>query len=111
MCPPIAVDRSTIRPKATESKSKECRRMSAYENARDVANALTAPDVSFPFRYCALDERSDRDDQQRWGLVPNVAACARYLSGAVPEQVSVDAAIAPHSNLKISQIVSLPVVF
>jgi len=44
-------------------------------------------------------------------LVPNVAARGGCSSGAVLEQVSVDAVIAPHSNLKITQIVSFPVVF
>lgn len=38
-------------------------------------------------RDSALDERSDHDDQQRRGLVPNVAACGRCSSGAVPEQL------------------------
>jgi hypothetical protein len=42
---------------------------------------------------------------------PNVASRGRCTSDELPQQVSVDAAITPHSNLKISQIVSFPVVF
>jgi hypothetical protein len=36
---------------------------------------------------------------------------ASVQAARCPNKVSVDAAIAPHSNLRISQIVSLPVVF